>query len=67
MTYRTRIKYTAKQKDEMWDRWQRGESLEQLRAMYNIYRKNLCPLGYRIDTDDDLERARQYLRDTLIV
>ncbi len=27
MTYRTRINYTAKQKDEMWDRWQRGESL----------------------------------------
>jgi len=26
MTYRTRIKYTAEQKAEMWDRWQRGES-----------------------------------------
>jgi len=27
MTYRTRIKYTPEQKSEMWDRWQRGESL----------------------------------------
>ena len=27
MVYRTRIKYTAEQKTEMWDRWQRGESL----------------------------------------
>jgi len=27
MAYRTRIKYTAQQKAEMWDRWQRGESL----------------------------------------
>ena len=27
MVYRTRIKYTAKQKSEIWDRWQRGESL----------------------------------------
>lgn len=27
MTYRTRIKYTTEQKTEMWDRWQRGESL----------------------------------------
>jgi IS30 family transposase len=27
MTYRTRIKYTTEQKAEMWDRWQRGESL----------------------------------------
>jgi len=28
MTYRTRINYTAAQKTEMWDRWQRGESLK---------------------------------------
>ncbi len=27
MTYRTRINYTAQQKSEMWDRWQRRESL----------------------------------------
>ena len=27
MTYRTRIKYTTQQKGEMWDRWERGESL----------------------------------------
>ena len=27
MVYRTRINYTAKQKAEIWDRWQRGESL----------------------------------------
>ena len=27
MACRTRIKYTAKQKSEIWDRWQRGESL----------------------------------------
>ncbi len=26
MAYRTRINYTAQQKSEMWDRWQRGES-----------------------------------------
>ena len=27
MLYRTRINYTAAQKAEIWDRWQRGESL----------------------------------------
>jgi hypothetical protein len=27
MVCRTRPKYTAAQKAEMWDRWQRGESL----------------------------------------
>ena len=26
-----------------------------------------APSGIGIDTDEDLERARQYLRDTLIV
>lgn len=30
MVYRTRIKYTAEQKTEMWDRWQRGESLNSI-------------------------------------
>ena len=28
MAYRRRINYTAQQKSEMWDRWQRGESLK---------------------------------------
>ncbi|MFT5615402.1 MAG: hypothetical protein ACI8Q6_002690, partial [Granulosicoccus sp.] len=27
MKYRTRTFYTDKQKSEMWDRWQRGESM----------------------------------------
>ncbi len=30
MVYRTRIYYTAAQKAEMWDRWQRGESLNSM-------------------------------------
>ena len=30
MVYRTRINYSAKQKTEIWDRWQRGESLNSI-------------------------------------
>jgi IS30 family transposase len=30
MVYRTRINYTAEQKTDMWDRWQRGESLKSI-------------------------------------
>ena len=30
MTYRTRIKYTVAQRAEIWDRWQRGESLNSI-------------------------------------
>jgi len=30
MAYRTRIKYTATQKAEIWERWQRGESMNSI-------------------------------------
>jgi IS30 family transposase len=35
MVYRTRIKYTAEQKAEMWDRWQRGESLKSIGRVFD--------------------------------
>ena len=34
MVYRTRINYTAAQKTEMWDRWQRGESLNAIGRVF---------------------------------
>jgi len=35
MVYRTRIKYTAKQKADIWDRWQRGESLTSIGRIFD--------------------------------
>ena len=35
MTYRTRIKYTAEQKTEMWDRWQHGESISAIGRVFD--------------------------------
>ncbi len=35
MVYRTRIKYTAAQKGEMWDRWQKGESLASIARLFD--------------------------------
>ncbi len=35
MAYRTRIKYTAVQKAEMWDRWQRGESMTSIGRVFD--------------------------------
>jgi IS30 family transposase len=35
MVYRTRINYTAEQKSEMWDRWQRGESLNAIGRVFD--------------------------------
>lgn len=49
MTYRTRIKYTSKQKSEIWDCWKRGESLKEIgrafdRGSSSIYGQ-LSPTG----------------------
>lgn len=35
MAYRKRIYYTAAQKAEMWDRWQRGESLHSIARLFD--------------------------------
>ena len=35
MVYRTRIKYTAAQKADIWDRWQRGETLTSIGRLFD--------------------------------
>jgi len=35
MKYRARTFYTAEQKAEMWDRWQRGESLHAIARLFD--------------------------------
>ena len=35
MVYRTRIKYTAEQKADIWDRWQRGEALNSIGRLFD--------------------------------
>ena len=35
MVYRTRIKYTEAQKAEIWNRWQRGESLNSIGRLFD--------------------------------
>ena len=35
MVYRTRIKYTAAQKADIWDRWQRGEGLTAIGRLFD--------------------------------
>ena len=49
MTYRRRLKYTSQQKTEMWDRWQKGDSLKDIgrgfdRPSSSIYGQ-LSPTG----------------------
>ena len=35
MAYRTRIKYTPAQKEEIWDRWKKGESLTSIGRLFD--------------------------------
>ena len=35
MAYRTRIKYTYAQKQEIWDRWEKGESLTSIGRLFD--------------------------------
>jgi IS30 family transposase len=35
MKYRTRIQYSETQKAQMWDRWQRGESLHKIARLFD--------------------------------
>ena len=35
MRRRTRIHYTDSQKSQMWDRWQRGESLQKIARLFD--------------------------------
>jgi len=43
MKYRTRTFYTAKQKSEMWDRWQRGDSMSSIGRHFNRASSSIFP------------------------
>ena len=43
MRYRTRTFYTDKQKSEMWDRWQRGESLSSIGRRFDRASSSVFP------------------------
>lgn len=43
MKYRTRTFYTDKQKSEMWDRWQRGESMSSIGRHFNRASSSIFP------------------------
>jgi IS30 family transposase len=41
MKHRTRIYYTDEQKSQMWDRWQRGESLHQIARLFDRHHSSV--------------------------
>jgi len=68
MIYRTRIKYTAEKKTELWDRWQCGDSLNAIgrafdRPSSSIFGQ-LAPSG-GIRPESDIKSALSILGESL--
>ena len=44
MAYRTRLFFTDKQKADIWDRWQRGESMSSIGRVFDRAPSSIYPL-----------------------
>ena len=65
MGYRGRIYFTEKQKAEIWDRWQRGESMSSIGRMFDRNSSSIYPLLARTGGIRPPERRRSRLALTL--
>lgn len=66
MAYRTRINYSPKQKSEMWDRWQRGESLSSIGRLFGRESSTVFGILSRTGGIRPKPRKRSCLALTLI-
>jgi len=65
MGYRRRIYFTEKQKSEIWDRWQRGESMSSIGRLFDRGSSSIYPLLARTGGIRPPERRRSRLALTL--
>jgi len=65
MGYRRRIYFTEKQKAEIWDRWQRGESMSSIGRRFDRNSSSIYPLLARTGGIRPAERKRSRLALTL--
>lgn len=65
MGYRRRIYFTDKQKAEIWDRWQRGESMSSIGRRFDRNSSSIYPLLARTGGIRPAERKRSRLVLTL--
>ena len=66
MSYRTRIRYTAAQRAEIWDRWQRGESLNSIGRLFDRPSSSIFNIVSPTGGIRPLERKRSSHALTLI-
>jgi hypothetical protein len=65
MKYRRRVFFTDKQKSEIWDWWQRGESMSSIRRGFDRGSSSIYPLLARTGGIRPLERIKSRLALTL--
>ncbi|MEQ3708277.1 MAG: IS30 family transposase, partial [Tateyamaria sp.] len=65
MAYRRRIYFTEKQKAEIWDRWQRGESMSSIGRLFDRESSSIYPLLARTGGIRPPDRVRSRLALTL--
>ena len=65
MTRRHRIHYTEEQKSLMWDRWQKGESLEQIAQLFDRHHPSIERILKETGGIRPLPRRRSRLALTL--
>ena len=65
MGYRRRIYFTEKQKAEIWDRWQRGETMSSIGRLFDRNSSSIYPLLARTGGIRPPERRRSRLAMTL--
>ena len=66
MKRRRRIYFTAKQKSEIWDRWQRGESMSSIGRGFERDSSSIYPLLSRAGGIRPPDRKRSRLSLTLV-
>lgn len=66
MKYRRRVFFTDKQKSEIWDRWQRGESMNSIGRGFDRSSSSIYPLLARTGGIRPPDRVRSRLALTLI-
>ena len=66
MGYRQRIYFTQKQKAEIWDRWQRGESMSSIGRRFDRNSSSIYPLLARMGGIRPGEHKRSRLALTLV-
>jgi len=66
MSYRRRIYFTSEQKSEIWDRWQRGESMSSIGRLFDRDSSSIYPLLSRTGGIRPAKRIRSRLALTLV-